>query len=332
MSRCLDVYGVGNALVDIQHTVSTAFLAQLGIEKGVMTLIDEERQQQLLEALEQEPVVCASGGSAANTMIGVARFGGSAYYACQLGQDEWGDFYQKDLAEAGVGSASCSRSPGRTGQCLVFITPDADRTMNTFLGVSSGLGVAQIEEGVIADSRYIYLEGYLVSSDSGFAACVEAQKMARHHQTAVSLTLSDPAVVAFCRERFATLVAGGVDLLFCNDEEARAFTGVSDRDGSCNALSELVPASCITCGADGAILTAAGHRCRVPAVEVEAVDTTGAGDIFAGGVLHGLAAGLDLPSAGKLGAFAAARVVARYGPRIEENLRDAIPHILASAP
>ena len=332
MSRSLDVYGVGHALVDIQHRVSPAFLTRLDIEKGVMTLIDEQRQRQLFEALEQEPVVRASGGSAANSMIGVARFGGRTYYACRLGTDEWGDFYQKDLEEAGVRSNPATRGPGRTGQCLVFITPDADRTMNTFLGVSSGLGVEQLEEAVIADSRYIYLEGYLVCSDSGFATCVEAQKMARRHRAAVSLTLSDPTVVRIFRDRFAALVAGGVDLLFCNEEEARAFTGISDRDGSSEALSGLVARCCITCGADGAILCSGRERHRVPAVPVDAVDTTGAGDIFAGGVLHGVTRGLDLVAAGRLGAHAAALVVSRYGPRLEADLGDAVPGIVAGAP
>ncbi len=329
MPRTYDVYGIGHALVDIQHAVSPALLDQLGIEKGVMTLIDEERQQTLFQALEKKPVVCASGGSAANTMIAIAHFGGRAYYAYQLGQDEWADFYQEDLEKAGVRSNPANRSQGRTGQCLVFITPDADRTLNTFLGASSNLGVEQIEEAVIAASQYLYLEGYLLSSDSGFAACCQAQKLAQKHQTAVSLTLSDPGMVDFFKERFDQLVQAGVDLLFCNEEEARAFTGTNDREKACSTLADATKSACITCGADGAILYDNGRRCNSPGVPVEAVDTTGAGDMFAGGVLFGITNGFSLAEAGKLGSYAAAQVVAKYGPRLEQDLQGAIPSILA---
>ena len=329
MSRNFDVYGVGHALVDIQHSVSPDFLAQLDIEKGIMTLIDEERQQTLFQALKDEPVACASGGSAANTMIALAHFGGRAYYACQLGQDEWGDFYQQDLEHAGVQSNPANRTPGKTGQCLVFITPDADRTLNTFLGVSSGLGAEQIEEAAIANSQYIYLEGYLLSSDNGFAACCRAQNLAQQHQTAVSLTLSDPAMVKLCRERFDTLVKTGIDLLFCNEEEARTFTGATDRETSCQALQEVASSGCITCGADGALLFDRGQHCHIPGVQVKAVDTTGAGDTFAGGVLFGLTHDFSLADAGKLGVYAAAQVVSRYGPRLELDLQGEIPDILS---
>ncbi len=329
MSPTYDVYGVGHALVDIQYTVSPAFLEQFDIEKGIMTLVDEERQKQLIEAVKEAPVTRASGGSAANTMIAIARFGGRAYCAYQLGVDEWGDFYQEDLEKAGVQSNPANRSQGPTGQCLVFITPDADRTLNTFLGVSSNLGPAQIESPVIADSQYIYLEGYLLGSASGFAACCKAQKLAQQHRTAVSLTLSDPAMVGLCKERFDQLIQTGVDLLFCNEEEARAFTGASEREQACRTLAGSVATACITCGADGAILYADGQRCEIPGVQVEAADTTGAGDIFAGGVLFGLTNGLSLADAGKLGSYAAAQVVSQYGPRLGRDLHDEISTILA---
>ena len=152
MARTYDVYGVGHALVDIQYRVDPEFLAENQIDKGVMTLVDTERQTTLAAALTADPVASASGGSAANTMIGVARFGGQSYYACLTGRDEWGDFYQRDLEEAGVATSPANRGEGTTGQCLVFITPDADRTLNTFLGISSAIGPAQLQEDIIADS------------------------------------------------------------------------------------------------------------------------------------------------------------------------------------
>lgn len=329
MSHRYDVYGVGHALVDIQYAVAPQFLAQLGIDKGIMSLIDQERQQALQAALGQEPISSASGGSAANTMIGVASFGGSAYYACQVGQDEWGAFYLRDLEKAGVRSNPANRLAGPTGQCTVLTTPDADRTLNTFLGVSSTIGPERLEEEVIAASKYLYIEGYLLSSDSGYAACRQAQELARKRGTAVSLTLSDPFMVASCKERFVTLVEKGVDLLFCNEEEARAYTGHPERETACRTLAAVVGASCVTCGSQGAIFYAQGRRMQIPGFQVEAVDTTGAGDLFAGGVLFGITNGFSLEEAGKLGSYAASQVVAQYGPRLQRSLRDEIGAILA---
>ena len=332
MSDTYDVYGIGHALVDIQHKIAVDFLARLKIEKGIMTLVDEERQLELTKALREDPIKSASGGSAANSMIGIAQFGGQAYYAYQVGLDEWGKFYQDDLEKAGVQSNPTNRVQGPTGKCLVFITPDADRTLNTFLGVSSNLGPEQIEEDAIAASKYIYLEGYLLSSESGFAACCRAQQLAQKHQTAVSLTLSDPAMVEFCRERFERLIEGGVDLLFCNEEEARALTGETDRKQSGRALATRVASACITCGADGALIYGDNQHFDIPVFQVKAVDTTGAGDMFAGGVLFGLTNGFGFSDAGKLGSYAAAQVVARYGPRLEGNLQNEISAILAQFP
>ena len=331
MSRQYDVYGVGHALVDVQYAIPPEFLVRLGIDKGVMTLIDQERQQALQAALGQESISSASGGSAANTAIGVAGFGGSAYYACQVGQDDWGAFYLRDLQEAGVRSNPANRIAGRTGQCTVFITPDADRTLNTFLGVSSTIGPERLEEEVIAASKYLYIEGYLLSSDNGYAACCRAQEFAHKHQTAVSLTLSDPFMVSSCRERFVALVDKGVDLLFCNEEEAMTYTGHPEREMACRELAAAVGTSCVTCGAEGAVFYAQGRRMQIPGVRVEAIDTTGAGDLFAGGVLFGITHGFSLEEAGRLGSYAAAQVVAQYGPRLKHPLGDEIDTILARA-
>ena len=220
MARTYDVYGVGHALVDIQYQVAPEFLAEHQVEKGVMTLVDEARQHHLTAAVGGEPVASASGGSAANTLIGVARFGGRTYYACLTGRDAWGDFYQRDLEAAGVATHPANRGEGKTGQCLVFITPDADRTLNTFLGISSAIGPAQLQEEVIADSQYLYIEGYLLGSDDGFAAAVQAQHIAQRHNTAVALTLSDPFAVRAFQARFDALLQQGVDLLFCNGPRA----------------------------------------------------------------------------------------------------------------
>ena len=213
MERSFDVYGVGHALVDIQYRVDVETLDKLGIEKGVMTLIDSQRQQALFEQLNRDPIASASGGSAANTMIGISQFGGKPFYACLTGRDTWGDFYQTDLEKAGVATDPAHRTDGTTGQCVVFITPDADRTLNTFLGVGSAIKLmTQLDGEKIADSRYIYLEGYLLSSDNGFDTCLQAQAMAQRVGTSVALTLSDPFMVATFKDRFTQLVDNGVDV------------------------------------------------------------------------------------------------------------------------
>ena len=329
MARTYDVYGVGHALVDIQYQVAPEFLAEHQIEKGVMTLVDEARQRNLTAAVGGEPVSSASGGSAANTLIGVARYGGRAYYACLTGRDAWGDFYQRDLEAAGVATHPANRGVGKTGQCLVFVTPDADRTLNTFLGISSAIGPTQLHEEVIADSQYVYIEGYLLGSDDGFAAARRAQQMAQCHGTAVALTLSDPFAVRAFRARFDALLQDGVDLLFCNEEEALASTGTDDREAAGAALASQVGTAYVTCGADGALVYADGTHCQVPGVPVQAIDTNGAGDLFAGGVLYGLSYGHSPLDAARLGCYAAAQVVTRFGPRLEQSLTNHIDHILS---
>ena len=240
-----------------------------------------------------------------------------------------GDFYQRDLEAAGVATHPANRGAGKTGQCLVFITPDADRTLNTFLGISSAIGPAQLQEEVIADSQYLYIEGYLLGSDDGFAAACQAQQMAQRHSTAVALTLSDPFAVRAFRERFDVLLQRGVDLFFCNEEEALASTGVSDREAAGAALASQVSTAYVTCGADGALVYAAGAHYQVPGVPVQAIDTNGAGDLFAGGVLYGLSHGHSPLDAARLGCYAAAQVVTRFGPRLEQSLADRIDHILS---
>ena len=212
---------------------------------------------------------------------------------------------------------------------MVFVTPDADRTLNTHLGVSSQMGPAQLEEEKIAQSSFVYLEGYLLSSDDGFDACCTAQRLAHEHGTKVSLTLSDPFMVESYKERFARLVREGVDLLFCNEAEAMAYCANADRNEACATLAVAVGNVCITLGAEGAMLAHGVSTCQVPGIEIEAVDTTGAGDMFAAGVLFGITHGFSLEDAGKLGSYAAALVVRRYGPRLDENLADKIDEILA---
>ena len=326
-----DVYGIGHALVDLQYSVSETFLENQSIAKGVMTLLSAAAQQTLCDALGDDAQTASSGGSAANTMIAIARFGGRAHYAFKVGDDDWGRFYREDLERAGVTAGSGVRSPGLTGRCLVMVTPDADRTLNTFLGMSSEVGPQQVEETVIEASQYVYVEGYLLTSDSGYDAATRAIEAARQAGAAVSVTLSDPAIVSAFAERFKQLLSPAVDLLLCNEDEARALTGESDRAAACRTLAQSSARLCVTCGADGAYLLDSGadRLQHVAAFPVEAVDTTGAGDAFAGGVLFGLTHGRSLKDAATLGSYAAAEVVAAYGPRLDRSLVAEVPQILA---
>ncbi len=322
------VYGIGHALVDLQFAVEDSLLRELGIAKGVMTLVDEGRRREILDRLS-DPVNRASGGSAANTVITVARFGGRAHYAFQVGEDDWGRFYRKDLAAAGVDSSPACRVPGETGQCLVMVTPDAERSMLTFLGASGTMGPRQVDPEGIAGSRFVYLEGYLLTTEVGFQACRMASAIAREVGVEVSLTLSDPSVVEAFRDRFKVLADDGVDLLFCNEEEAAVLTGVGDPQEATSRLADLSPRVCVTLGAGGALTAERGSPPRlVRGVETKAVDTTGAGDTFAGGVLYGLASGHSLKESARLGNYAAAAVVSLFGPRLETEMAPLVDEIL----
>lgn len=326
-----DIFGVGHALVDLQFSVGPCELASLGVEKGVMTLVDADRRRAVLCGIGRDPVNRASGGSAANTAITVTRFGGRAYYAFQVGNDEWGRFYREDLQSAGVDSSPGALQPGETGQCLIMVTPDADRTMNTFLGASADMGPHQVDAGVIAASRFVYLEGYLLTTEVGFAACRSAGVAARSRGVAVALTLSDPTVVRTFPSRFEGLVDDvEIGLLLCNEDEAAAFTGVRERALAAEALAHRFRRVCVTLGGEGAlVIDGDGGPVHIPGFPARAIDTTGAGDAFAGGVIYGLSRGYALAQAATLGNYGAAIVVSAFGPRLPASLAGLDEQILS---
>ena len=321
--RQYDVYGLGHAMVDIQYRVAASFFEAMGIDKGVMTLIGEDRQRALIRALGGQELARSSGGSAANAMIALANCGGRGYYACKVAKDADGDFYVRDLRAAGVASNPSARGEGITGKCLVMITADADRTMNTFLGITSAFGPDQVEESVIADSRYIYIEGYLVATEDGFEAAQVAQQVARERGAKVALTLSDPSIVAAFKHRMAALVDAGVDVLFCNEDEARMFADAESTDAAFDALNGQVGHLALTRGAGGAWVCDSGDVWHAPGFAVDAVDTNGAGDAFAGAYLFAITHGYDAAQAGKIATYVSSRVVAKYGPRFERELNAA---------
>ncbi len=308
---------IGNALVDMEFKVEDNFLAACAIDKGVMTLVAEERQNELVAALEDHPGKWACGGSAANTVIAAAQFGADCFYSCKLAADETGDFYLRDMHTAGVTSnADNGRGPGITGKCLVMVTPDAERTMNTFLGISEGFSVAELDADAISASEYLYIEGYLVTSPTGRAAAIEAKRIAEQVGVKTALTFSDPAMVQYFKEGLAEMIGDGVDMLFCNQAEALAWTDCSQLEEAIDALKQIAGNFAVTCGADGAILFDGDNLHRVSPHAVTAVDSNGAGDMFAGALLFSLTRGDSFPDAGRLASLASARVVSSFGPRL----------------
>lgn len=328
MSRKYNVYGVGNALVDVQYQVSDAYIERMNIGMGTMTLVDEDRQRALIKNVENEALERASGGSAANTMIGIVDFGGSAYYGCKVGNDEPGDFYLADLAAAGVESNPNNRADGVTGQCVVLIGPDGERSLNTFLGITGEFGPNEVESEVVSESDVVYIEGYLLSSDSGFEASLKAQELAKEREARVALTLSDVFIVNVFKERVEEILKNGVDLLFGNEAEAMAYTDRSDVSGACLVIGRVVSDFAITLGGDGALVTDSGNVKTVDGVHAEVVDTNGAGDAFAGAFLYGITNGYTATEAGKLGCYAGAQIVSKLGPRLGRDFSGRAGEIL----
>lgn len=318
MMTTYGIYGIGNALVDYEIEVLPEQLAELGVEKGVTTLIDEARQNELMRVLNGTLHSRACGGSAANTLIGFASLGGRAYYSCKVASDETGDFYAADLARNGVASslADKPRPAGVTGKCLVMVTPDADRTMNTFLGVTGDIGPEDIRAERLAEAEWAYIEGYLVSAPRAFEAAKAALKLARQQGVKTALSFSDPAMTRYFGEQLKTLLAEPVDLLFCNEAEALDFTGCASLDDAFEALKASARAFAITRGPEGAWLFDGQARLEVLPHPVKAIDTNGAGDLFAGAFLAALTQGFGFARAGELASFASAKLVTQFGPRL----------------
>ncbi|MFZ5756275.1 MAG: adenosine kinase [Pseudomonadota bacterium] len=314
-----DIYGMGNALLDTEVEIDDAFLARLGIEKGMMTLVDAARQRELLAALTAHSPAHrrASGGSAANSIIAAQYFGSRTFFSCRVAHDEAGDFYLGDMEKAGVAVNRSARGNGVTGRCLVMITPDAERTMHTFLGISETLDRADLDDDAIRASHWTYLEGYLASSATGREAAMHARRIARTAGRRVAMTFSDPAMVQYFRDGLVTMLGDGVDLLFCNHVEAQLWTGTEKVEDAASLLKSAAGSFVITCGGDGALAWDGKDLHRIAATPVKPVDTNGAGDMFAGAFLHALNRGLDFPSAGRLASIAAARVVSNFGPRLQ---------------
>jgi sugar/nucleoside kinase (ribokinase family) len=311
----LDVIGIGNAMVDVLSHADEEALARQGLVKGSMHLVDEARARELYEAMG--PAIEMSGGSAANTVVGVASFGGRAHYVGKVRDDQLGEVFGHDLRSTGVGYGTPPATSGPpTGRCLILVTPDAQRTMSTYLGASVRLGPADVDRSLVARAKILYLEGYLFDPPEAQQAFRTAASIAHAAGRKVALTLSDPFCVGRHRGAFLELVEQHVDVLFANEAEICALYEVGDFDSALRRVRGHCEIAALTRSAKGSVLVADGAVHRVDAHRVDAVvDTTGAGDLYAAGVLYGLSRGFDLPTCGRLGSLAAAEVIAHVGAR-----------------
>jgi sugar/nucleoside kinase (ribokinase family) len=313
-----DVYGIGNAIVDIVTEVDHDFFEKNEIEKGVMTLVDEKRQHHLMNAIDMKRSRMSGGGSAGNTVVALNQFGGKSFYSCLVSNDELGKFFLDDLKRNGVDTNLTHENcpEGITGKCLVMTSPDAERTMNTFLGVSSFLSPQQLDPAAIKNSTYLYLEGYLVASPKGLEAMLEAKKIAEQNNVLTAITFSDASMVKYFSKQMEEIVGTGVDLLFCNEEEAMIFTGTNTLHEAREKLMKVAKRFAITMGANGALVYDGDTFIQIEPNKVKAIDTNGAGDMFAGAFLYGITHNHSYADSGKLASLASSRVVSQFGPRL----------------
>jgi len=322
------IYGVGAALVDTEVVVTNKFLSTHKIDKGIMTLVDEERQFELLAALDSHHVKRSCGGSACNTIVAASCFGSTGFYSAKVAADDDGRFFIEDLQATGVDfhtlaanaastSTSASASASITGKCLVMVTDDAERTMNTFLGANLELTSNEIDETSLINSKWLYLEGYLVTDEARTNVAVKTMEFAKTNQIKTSLSLSDPFVVQVFGDNLRKVIGDGIDLLFCNSYEARSFTNTHSTETAAEQLKKYAKTFVITRGAGGSLSYDGTDLVQTAGVSANAVDTNGAGDMFAGAFLYAINAGHDYTWAAKFANAASARVVSQFGPRID---------------
>ena len=321
MTQKYQIYGLGNALVDFEVEVTIDELREHKLEKGVMILVEEDVQAKLVESFNGRFHSRACGGSAANTIIGAQSFGSDCFYSCKVANDEAGHFYKEDLLRHGVGSNLTKEvfNDGVTGKCLVFITEDADRTMRTHLGVTANIGYQQLDQDALANSEILYIEGYLASSPTALEMVLKASDYAKEKGVKRALSLSDPLMVKFCKEGFEQIIGDHIDILFCNYEEALGYSRTDSLYSAIEYLSTKTDILIITLGEDGAVIVSGDEKIDVPGNKVEAIDTNGAGDLFAGSFLHSYVNKLGLLNSGHIANYASSLLVTQFGPRLNDD-------------
>ncbi len=320
MSR-LDVVAIGNAIVDVIGRVDEDFLARNGVDKGVMTLIDQARAAELYAAMP--PAREISGGSAANTAAGLGAIGAATAFIGKVRDDQLGRIFAHDIRALGVhydGPITAPEAGSETSRCLILVSPDGERSMSTFLGASTELQAADIDEALLGRAQWLYLEGYLFDTPEAKAAYARAIRGVKAGGGRASMTVSDPFCIDRHRADFRRLIGTELDLLFANRAELLSLYQTDDLDTALDAVAADVPLAAITLSGDGVVVVRGPQRTRVPASRVEVVDTTGAGDLFAAGFLAGLARGAPDGTCARMGCTAAAEIISHMGARPEADL------------
>ncbi|WIM10823.1 adenosine kinase [Enhydrobacter sp.] len=323
-SAAFDVLGIGNAIVDVISHADDAFLVKHALNKGGMTLIDEARAESLYASMA--PAVEISGGSCGNTMAGVASFGGKGAYIGKVRNDQLGAVFAHDLRATGVAFDTPVATAGpATARCLILVTPDAQRTMNTYLGACTGLGPADIDPRLVGAAQVTYVEGYLWDAPEAKKAVLKAFDAAHAAGRLVSITLSDAFCVDRYREEFRVLIRDKVDILFGNESEIKSLYQVRSFEAAVEATRKEAKVAALTRSEKGSVVIKGGETHAVPAAPVaKVVDTTGAGDLYAAGFLHGFTRGKPLAECARLGGIAAAEIISHVGARPEKPLRELV--------
>lgn len=330
--RPFDVFGIGNALVDILAMVPFELIDELQLEPGSMTLMDADRQAEILQQLEHHSLEMASGGSAANTMVGIAQSGGNGHYCGKVAKDTHGLFYQKDMSEAGIGF-DVEMAPEEslpTGTSIILTTPDAERTMCTHLGVSTSLTPTDVDCDRLGQSKIAYIEGYLWDAPAPRLACIMAMEEAKRQDVKTAFTFSDPFLVDRFSDDFRDLVSNHCDIVFCNADEAKSYCDCDNLVGCAKQIGAQAGLVFVTNSEHGCLVVKEGAIEPVRGFPVKPLDTVGAGDAFAAGTLYGLTNGLSEVQAAKWGNYMASNIVQINGARLEQTLADQVVDIVGS--
>lgn len=329
--KTISLAGVGNALVDLEYSVTDEELVAFGVTKGSMTLTTPEQQQKMIAALGDRNVHRCSGGSAANTLIAFAQFGGQGAYCSLLGDDRFGLFYASEFETLGI-ALDAHKIPGATtGSCLVLITPDSERTLNTTLAINTEFARNNVSEERIKQSEWLYIEGYKLTDDNGMEAIEVALHYARKHDTRVAVTCSDPFIIDVFGDRLKRVLKHA-DLIFCNEKEATTLTHTENADEAFLALASTHNSVVVTKGANGSNVRWLGSDASIPAYAITPVDATGAGDMYAGAFFYGVLNRHSPEMAGRLASYASAQVVAQFGARLRANHIEVRDSVLLDSP
>ena len=318
-----DISALGNALVDTQYKVSSEFLSGVGIEADTMTLASAEEQAPIIEKLISmgSESVSDCGGSATNSLVAAANYGSNCHHVCRVADDEDGTRYLDSLRAAGVKhiGVSSENSDMPTGKCLILVTPDAKRTMISMLGVSAYLGASDIDYEVVENSKIFYIEGYMVTSDDNFNAVISTLEHLKGKDVLKALSLSDAGIVHGFKDKFDLIESYGIDMIFCNDDEAVAFSGKENLEDAIEFYKNKSYMTAVTKGADGSVVVQNGVEYLAPAEKITPVDTNGAGDMFAGSFMHAFLQGHDIEACARFSNYASSKVVETFGPRLSSD-------------